>query len=61
MSEREPISQLQGLNPADEGAAGDAQTGEALCPRCSGSGRLPAGDCPDCGGTGRIIQIVGDA
>jgi RecJ-like exonuclease len=34
-------------------------TGENVCPRCGGSGRLGASDCPDCGGTGKITTGIG--
>lgn len=39
----------------------DEQTGEALCPRCSGSGKVDGQTCPRCGGSGTIVAIVGDA
>jgi DnaJ-class molecular chaperone len=49
-------------NPGDETAPGSAQTGEDICPECSGSGkRNDQTDCPNCGGTGRIVKIIGDA
>jgi RecJ-like exonuclease len=49
-------------NPGDEAAPGTAQTGEAICPVCNGSGsKAGAEKCENCGGTGRIVQIVGDA
>jgi DnaJ-class molecular chaperone len=48
-------------NPGDEDAPGASQTGQDICPACSGSGRLDQGPCPDCGGSGRITVIVGDA
>lgn len=49
-------------NPGDEAAPGTPQTGEAICPVCSGSCLL-AGHivCDYCGGTGRVVQNVGDA
>lgn len=48
-------------NPGDEDAPGTKQTGENICPTCSGSGRLGEKTCSDCGGSGRITAIVGDA
>jgi DnaJ-class molecular chaperone len=48
-------------NPADEDAPGTKQTGENICPTCSGSGRVGEKSCPDCSGSGRITAIVGDA
>lgn len=48
------------MNPGDEAPAGSPGTGEAVCPRCAGRGKL-AGDvrCPDCGGTGKVIEGIG--
>ena len=37
------------------------QTGDALCPTCSGKGRIDGKICKDCEGTGTIRAIVGDA
>ena len=48
-------------NPGDEAAPGTPQTGEALCPQCSGSGEWQGFRCAACGGTGKVIQGVGDA
>jgi DnaJ-class molecular chaperone len=48
-------------NPGDEDTPGTKQTGENICPTCSGSGRLGEKTCSDCGGSGRITAIVGDA
>ncbi|MGH8772504.1 MAG: hypothetical protein ACREV2_15205 [Burkholderiales bacterium] len=45
--------------PSDEAPAGTPGTGEDICPRCSGSGRLGAEECPDCAGTGRVIEGIG--
>lgn len=47
--------------PGDEASPGSAQTGDQICARCGGSGRIEAAPCPDCDGSGRIVQIVGDA
>jgi hypothetical protein len=48
-------------NPGDEAAPGTPQTGENLCPRCGGSGRVQDGACTTCGGTGRVVSNIGDA
>ena len=49
-------------NPGDEARPGATQTGEVICPDCSGSGRIQGADeCPNCGGTGKVVQIIGDA
>ena len=42
-------------------APGAAQTGEAICPSCGGSGLLDAILCPECDGKGRLSAIVSDA
>jgi DnaJ-class molecular chaperone len=48
-------------NPGDEDRPGTKQTGEDICPACSGSGMVDQQPCPECGGSGRITVIVGDA
>ena len=47
--------------PGDEVPAGTAQSGENICRRCKGSGRLQDEPCPDCGGSGKVTVLVGDA
>jgi hypothetical protein len=49
------------MNPGDEAPPGTPGTGETVCPRCGGSGKLGASDCPECGGTGRITAGIGGA
>ena len=47
-------------NPGDDAPAGTPGTGEAVCRRCGGSGRMTDGQpCADCGGTGRVTQGIG--
>jgi len=63
-ADRDPRSADQAapvLNPGDEAPAGTPGTGENVCRRCGGSGRLDAGTCPECGGTGRVIEGIGGA
>lgn len=36
-------------------------SGENICRRCEGSGRLASGPCPECGGTGKVTTPVGGA
>ncbi|MDH6165478.1 hypothetical protein M2282_000606 [Variovorax boronicumulans] len=44
----------------DEAAPGTPGTGEALCPKCGGSGRgLGGATCPECSGTGKVTQGIG--
>ena len=47
--------------PGDEVRPGTPQAGEAVCPLCSGEGRVEGKACPNCNGTGMITQLVGDA
>src|SRR3954462_8516357 len=47
--------------PGDEAAEGTPGTGETVCPRCGGSGKLGASSCPECEGTGRITVGIGGA
>jgi hypothetical protein len=49
------------MAPGDEAPAGTPGTGENLCPRCGGSGRLGASSCPECQGTGKVIVGIGGA
>ena len=49
------------LNPGDDAAPGTPGTGEDICPRCRGTGRLGQADCPNCGGSGKIIEGIGGA
>jgi len=47
--------------PGDETDPDLKQTGEHICPKCAGKGKIDGRPCPDCAGTGKIIAIVGDA
>ncbi|GJD51809.1 hypothetical protein OPKNFCMD_4568 [Methylobacterium crusticola] len=47
--------------PGDKAAPGTPGTGENLCPRCRGSGRIESGPCPDCAGTGKVTEPIGGA
>jgi DnaJ-class molecular chaperone len=49
------------MGPGDEAPAGTPGTGENVCPRCGGSGRLGASACPECGGTGKVNVGIGGA
>jgi DnaJ-class molecular chaperone len=46
-------------NPGDEAAPGTPGTGEDVCRRCNGSGRVDSGECPNCGGTGKVVEGIG--
>jgi hypothetical protein len=46
----------------DEAAPGTPGTGEAICRKCGGSGRMSDGTpCPDCSATGRVTVGIGGA
>ena len=48
------------MNPGDDAPPGTPGTGEDVCPRCGGSGRVEQGAaCPDCSGTGRVNKGIG--
>jgi hypothetical protein len=49
------------MSRGDEAPAGTPGTGETVCPKCGGSGRLGASDCPECGGTGKVNVGIGGA
>lgn len=47
--------------PGDEAAPGTPQTGEGLCPACSGRGVVGGRRCDVCLGTGTVVVNIGDA
>jgi hypothetical protein len=49
------------MSPGDEAPPGTPGTGDNLCPRCSGSGRVGEDACPECDGTGTVVTGVGGA
>jgi hypothetical protein len=49
------------MSPGDEAPAGTSGTGENVCPRCGGSGKLANADCPMCQGTGKVTSGIGGA
>jgi DnaJ-class molecular chaperone len=51
----------EALNPGDVAPPGTTGTGEAICPACSGNGRVDGEPCPNCGGTGKVIEGIGGA
>jgi hypothetical protein len=57
----QPTGTQPPMSPGDEAPVGTPGTGETVCPRCGGSGKLGASDCPDCSGTGRINIGIGGA
>ena len=49
------------MSPGDEAPVGTPGTGETVCPRCGGSGRLGGSACPECEGTGKVNVGIGGA
>jgi len=47
--------------PGDEVPPGTFHSGENVCRRCQGTGRIEARACPDCDGTGKVTTLVGEA
>ncbi|HJU71459.1 MAG TPA: hypothetical protein VJ603_06405 [Paucimonas sp.] len=48
------------INPGDDAVPGTPGTGEDICRRCKGTGKIENGrDCPDCGGTGKVVEGIG--
>lgn len=46
---------------SDRVPEGTPSSGENICRRCSGTGRIDGGTCPDCGGSGVVTTPVGGA
>jgi len=70
MSHRRASTRLRETLMADEKSQGTPEavppgtpgSGENLCRRCEGKGRLAdGGECPDCKGTGKITTPIGGA
>jgi hypothetical protein len=53
------ISSNDEMRPGDEATPDTPGTGEDLCPRCNGSGKVDAQMCPVCSGTGKVTQGIG--
>ncbi len=47
--------------PGDEVPPQTPQSGENICRRCQGAGKIDGKPCPDCGGSGIVTTLVGDA
>lgn len=45
--------------PGDEAPPGTPGTGQDMCRKCQGTGRVNGKECPDCGGTGFVIEGIG--
>lgn len=40
---------------------GTVGSGENICRKCEGTGKVEGQDCPDCGGTGKVTTPIGGA
>ncbi|MBC5766538.1 hypothetical protein [Ramlibacter albus] len=49
------------MAPGDEAPPGTPGTGEDVCPRCGGSGKLAGTTCPECQGRGKVTVGIGGA
>ncbi len=49
------------MNPGDQAPPGTPGTGEDICPKCHGSGKLEDKPCENCGGTGYVVEGIGGA
>jgi len=47
------------MAPGDQAPTGTPGTGENVCPRCNGSGRVDGAPCPTCDATGVVIEGIG--
>jgi DnaJ-class molecular chaperone len=54
-----PGTKNQTTNPGDEAKPGTLGTGENVCPRCRGTGKVEGAACPDCGGSGKVTEGIG--
>ncbi|VTU39387.1 hypothetical protein H6CHR_05465 [Variovorax sp. PBL-H6] len=62
--EEDPGAAIEPKAPkaGDEAPPGTPGTGEGICRRCGGSGRISGSEpCPDCGGTGHVTVGIGGA
>lgn len=56
-----PTTAPPDVKPGDEAPAGSTGTGENVCRRCGGTGKLPEAACPECKGTGVVTVVIGGA
>jgi len=59
LHEEEDVMDEKPLAPGDVAPPGTPGTGENLCPRCGGTGRLDGKECWECEGTGKVIEGIG--
>jgi hypothetical protein len=56
-----PTASQTPMSPGDEAPLGTPGTGENVCPRCGGTGKLAGRECPECQGTGKVTVGIGGA
>jgi hypothetical protein len=49
------------MAPGDEAPPGTPGTGENICRRCGGKGKVDGATCPECQGSGTVIEGIGGA
>ena len=47
--------------PGDQVPPGTKDSGEDLCRKCAGSGKIEGVECPECLGTGKVTTQVAGA
>lgn len=47
-------------NP-EEVPPGTEGSGESICRKCAGTGKIDGETCPECGGSGKITEPIGGA
>ncbi len=71
---RASVGRAKGICPSGTGASemtekanpdavppGTPGSGENICSRCGGTGKVDGKDCPECGGTGKVVTPIGGA
>ncbi len=61
MNEQIPTPASTPMSPGDEAPPGAPGTGENVCPRCNGTGKVDSKQCTECAGTGKITTGIGGA
>jgi DnaJ-class molecular chaperone len=56
MSANDPDAEMR---PGDEAPEGTSNTGDAVCPDCSGSGQVDGSTCSTCAGSGIVTEGIG--
>lgn len=52
---------MSGSRNTDAVPPGTPASGENICRRCKGTGKIEGEACPDCKGTGKVTTPVGGA